>query len=129
MSAQLPHSERAFVPDDKILNYLLSEDHPVGRHKAKLFIRYGFTRDNWHILRDCLLQHGRANPVVSAEPNPYGTRYIVEGVMQTPSQRPLILRTVWFIEYETESPRLITAYPIHTQDNRGIIDAEDNRSD
>lgn len=129
MFAQLPYAESAFVPQEKILDYLLSEEHPFGRHKAKLFLRYGFTRENWQIFRDHLLRHGRTNPVVSVEPNPYGVRYIVEGVVETPSGRPLVLRTVWFIENESESPRLITAYPLRSRRNSGIIDDEDNSRD
>ncbi|MGH7100330.1 MAG: DUF6883 domain-containing protein [Stellaceae bacterium] len=36
--AQLPFSDRAFVEEKKIQEYLLNPDHPVGGSKAKFFI-------------------------------------------------------------------------------------------
>ena len=34
---QLPGAERAFINPPKLLDYLLSPEHPVGRTKARFF--------------------------------------------------------------------------------------------
>ena len=34
------------------------------------------------------------------EPSPFGTRYVVEGIMTAPDGRSPLIRTVWFIRNE-----------------------------
>jgi len=53
---KLPNLERAFVRPEKITRYLLSVDHPVGRHKARFFIDFGFSLSFWQQLETALLQ-------------------------------------------------------------------------
>ena len=43
----LPNASQALVERQKLLGYLLSMTHPDGRTKAELFVRFGFTADNW----------------------------------------------------------------------------------
>jgi hypothetical protein len=56
----LPNADRAVVEDAKVRDYLLSATHPVGRFKAVFFVALGFSADRWELLRDTLLDLGRA---------------------------------------------------------------------
>lgn len=89
---KLPNHDRALVPREKIVNYLLSPSHRDGRGKAAFFSRFGFTPESWHTLAGALLRHAARHEVAKAEATPLGTRYVIEG--------------------ELETPRLATAYPL-----------------
>lgn len=108
----LPNAEHARVDRDKITDYLLSEEHPDGRSKAFFFQRFGFHIDLWAVFADALRRHGLANPVTVVCEATYGTRYVVEGEVETPDGRNPRVRTVWIVERGTTVPRLVTAYPV-----------------
>jgi hypothetical protein len=85
----LPNAPDARVEKDKILGYLLNEDHPDGRHKAALFRRFGFRRAAWDTLRRALRNHAVRHEVSSVHEFSYGAKFVVEGLIDTPSDRPL----------------------------------------
>ena len=43
----VPNADRALVPPAKLIDYLLSFEHPVGRTKAALLSRFGFAPEEW----------------------------------------------------------------------------------
>jgi hypothetical protein len=94
---QLPGADNAVVPRGKLLEYLLSASHPVGRHKATFFRAYGFTPDRWQALVDALVRHANANPVAHTEETPFGTKYTVEGPLESPDGRDPAVRGIWFV--------------------------------
>jgi len=108
---RLPNARGARIDQDKILHYLLNDNHPDGRHKAFVFKKFGFQRSEWWVLRNALRNHPLHHPVVTSESSSFGTKFIIEGPVATPSGRLLDLRTVWMINVDAETPRLITAYP------------------
>lgn len=88
---KLPNVESAVVPEAKITGYLLSTTHRDGRHKAVFFLSFGFAVGDWQALAAALLRHAEEHEVAKAENTPFGTRYVVEGTMETPSGRtPMI---------------------------------------
>ena len=107
---KLPNYENAIVPDSKITEYLLSETHRDGRHKAAFFQAFGYQKSVWQRLRDDLLLLTKLD-VALVEQSPFGTRYIIEGIIQTPDGRTADVRTGWFIESGSDVPRLATSYP------------------
>ena len=107
----LPNFENAEIPEDKIVNYLLSESHPSGRYKAEFFKIFGFNKNSWHVFKKALLNHIQENNVIESSRTPFGVRYVVEGPMNAPDGRFPRIRSVWFIEYNAENPKLVTAYP------------------
>jgi hypothetical protein len=109
---KLPQHERALVPREKIAEYLLSETHADGRHKATFFTHFGFVREFWETLAEALRQHAAAHEVARVEDSPFGTRYVVEGIITTPGGRTPLLRSVWFIRHGEDVPRFVTAYPL-----------------
>jgi|SRR5438093_2711724 len=76
------------------------------------FSRFGFRLENWVVLADALRKHGVSYPVVKSVESPYGTRYALEGELESPDGRNPRVRTIWIIEKGAEIPRLITAYAI-----------------
>jgi hypothetical protein len=50
--------------------------------------------------------------VVTVVDSAYGTRYSVDGEMQTPSGKQPRVRTVWIHESGSDELRLITAHPV-----------------
>jgi hypothetical protein len=107
---ELPFAHRLRVDKSKILEYLLS--HSNGQGKAAFFLGFGFQPEKWTALAEALSTLAQSNPVVVAVDSPYGTRYSVDGELQTPSGRRPRVRTVWILERDSEEPRLITAHPV-----------------
>ena len=108
---KLPNREQAFVPEQKLTDYLLSQTHPVGKAKAQFFRAVGFDETNVSELEQALLMVARTTEVSGAQQTPHGTKYIIEGDAETPSGRLITLRTVWIIADESDRPRFVTAYP------------------
>ncbi len=107
----LPNAAHARVDRRKITEYLLCPTHPEGASKARFFAGFGFRVEDWQILARALRSHGAAHPVVRVVESAFGTRYTVEGPLETPSGRQPTVRTVWVVDEGSDTPRLITAYP------------------
>jgi hypothetical protein len=108
---RLPYGDRAIVALAKLTEYLLSDTHPVGRSKAHVFRSVGFSLANADQLERALLLLARSEEVVSSSGSPHGTKYVVDGLLTTPSGNMLRVRTVWIIEPGVDAPRLVTAFP------------------
>jgi hypothetical protein len=107
----LLHAESAVVDLRKIDDYLLSLTHSEGRSKARFFISHGFTPGDPGLLVAALLRHAREGKVRLSRRNIFGNIHTVKGSMPTPDGRSPMVESVWIIEFGTEYPRLITAYP------------------
>jgi hypothetical protein len=107
---KLPFGERACVSPSKATDYLLSRTHPVGRGKARTFLAVGFNETNPSELEEALLSLAHTEDVSGVERSVHGTKYVIDGEIETPSGRRLSVRTVWIIEPGTQVPRLVTAY-------------------
>jgi len=109
---KLPNSENAVVPRAKVVDYLLSNTHRDGQHKAAFFKRFGFTVAEWEKLARALREHATEHGVTRVETSSYGQRYIIEGIIRSPDARNPLLRIVWFVESGEDTPRFVTAYPL-----------------
>jgi hypothetical protein len=109
---RLPNAERARVEPAKILNYLLSTRHEDGGSKAKFFVQYGFSWEQWQDFAHALRRHGQSYGVTQVIETSYGPKFVIEGAIETPDGRNPLVRTVWMINYGADAPRLITAYPL-----------------
>ena len=56
---KLPNHEQAVVPRAKIVDYLLSDSHRDGRHKAAFFKRFGYAAESWEGLAQALWERRR----------------------------------------------------------------------
>lgn len=110
---RLPNLENALVEERKVTGYLLSEEMSEG--KAAFFAAFGFTLARWDLLRDALMLHAASYEVVGMVDNPFGTKYLIEGSLQTPDGRNPRVRSVWIVDVGTTTPRLVTAYALKRQ--------------
>lgn len=78
--------------------------------KHSFFAAFGFGPAQEAALASALLRIAREGDA-TAETSPFGTKYLVEGNVRTPTGRTLHLRTVWIVEPSEPRPRLVTAYP------------------
>ena len=108
--ASLPNASVAEVADEKILGYLLAENHPGGRSKARFLKGLGFDEADPQALREALLRIARDGQVVAEVRSRFGTKHIVDGYLQGPAGSAWV-RTVWIVDRGTITPRLVTAYP------------------
>lgn len=108
---KLPNREKAFVPKAKIVDYLLSESHPVGGSKAKFFRAFGFNESNTDLLEQGLLSLAANVEVKQVKEAERGTKYVLVGEVQTPIGRTITIATVWMVELNQSNPRFVTAYP------------------
>ena len=108
---KLPDSEHAVVPTEKLEGYLLSEVHPVGRAKAQFLKNLGYDSTDAGVLAKDLLIIAREQDVSDVQASAFGTKYIIDGMIQTPSGAIVAIRTVWIVEFNNPRPRFVTAYP------------------
>lgn len=108
---KLPNSKNAYVPNEKLIDYLLSETHIDGRTKAKFFRSIGFNEGNISKLEMVLLKVA-TQPVKNISESIHGIKYIIEGEIQSPTGKVAKLRTVWILEPDKKVSRFITAYPV-----------------
>jgi hypothetical protein len=107
----LPHCEKAYVPRQKLTEYMLSETHPVGRSKAQFLRAAGFNERNVDLLERALLAIARGEEVIETVPSSYGEKFVVDGMLATPDGSLLRVRTIWILEHGDNRPRFVTAYP------------------
>lgn len=110
---KLPAHEQAVVPEEKIVNYLLSFTHGDGRSKAKFFSRFGFSADAADLFAEALRRHAAEYDVTEVEQTAFGVSYTIEGELHAPDGRSPRVRVVWFIKNGQTIPTLVTAYPLH----------------
>ena len=108
---RLPFVEQAEMGDRKIRGYLLSHSHSTGHAKARFFSGPGFDAGAPELLREALLLHARTHPVTVSEETRFGSRYVVDDPLESPSGRPARVRAVWFVESGESVVRFVTAYP------------------
>ncbi len=109
---KVPNEDVAVVPRAKVVDYLLSESHFDGRHKAAFFRSFGFAPQDWQELAEALKRHVHQHEIAAEKPSPFGRRFIVEGIMQMPDGRTPLVRTIWFLRSEENRPCFVTAYPL-----------------
>lgn len=107
---KLLNGDRAVVEDAKLLDYILSPTHPIGRHHAALFEELlGITRDNADILRTALLDAAMNTDVTPGHQSAFGPKFEMRLEMAGP-EGPKTVLAVWLIESSADRPRLITCY-------------------
>ena len=109
---KMPGFERAYIEQDKILGYLLSNTHPVGYLKARFFNRLGFDCHSADRFSLALLEIAQTNEVFKVVTGEFGIKYIIHGTLITPLNMPVTIVTVWICEKPNADPRLITTYPL-----------------
>ncbi|WP_409013333.1 DUF6883 domain-containing protein [Dyadobacter sp. CY343] len=108
---KIPNNDQSFVADRKITEYLLSDTHEIGKHKADFFKRFGFKISDLHTFKSALMQHSIDRDIEKTNNSDHGVRYELKCEIKTPDERNPCVVTVWIVEKGQEDPRFITAYP------------------
>lgn len=112
---KLPALEQAYVPETKVVKYLLNLYHAGGgEDKARFFMSFGFTIEQWDRLAQSLLAHAAANDVVSTVETTQGVNFAIDGLLDTPDGRRPRVRSIWTLDTESSAPRFVTAYPVRS---------------
>jgi hypothetical protein len=106
----LPNHENAVIESNKLQDYLLNPEHPVGGNKARVFASaLGFARENWadfeREIRRTLPQY----PAHERPMRPFGREFTVDLPLSGPKGHAVV-RTGWMIDNGFDLPRLTTAY-------------------
>jgi hypothetical protein len=81
---KLPNGDAAQVELEKLEYYCLSNTHPHGKHKARVFSSVlGVTRADAKELRALLRRAARENDAVPGITDEYGTRYVIDFYLGT----------------------------------------------
>ena len=103
--------KEGLVAPEKVRDYLLSREHPVGRFKAVFFLSLGYAREQWSLLAEDLRKHAAEGFVGEGTTGPYGTKYVVRGTLRGPNGRRADVLAVWIVRRGENAPRFVTAYP------------------
>ena len=70
----LKNYEKAIIDPNKVSNYLLSESHPTGKHKAMFFRKFGYSLATYAAFQDEILRLACFGIIVKLEKrNVFGT--------------------------------------------------------
>lgn len=107
---KLPEGEKAIIPEGKLRDYCLNENHPRGQNKARVFRRaLGVTADHPQFLEELIQRSAVEGEAVEFRQDAYGTYYRVELDVEGLNQRER-LRTLWIIRHDEDIPRLVSAF-------------------
>ena len=110
---KMPLADKATVPAEKILVYLLNLQSKDGRGKAIFFRRHGFYEGNWPFLAEQLIELAQREPVFATRINRFGgANHEIRGVIVSPQGRLLEVKSIWFFKVGMLGPRLVTAFKL-----------------
>ena len=103
---------RIVVETAKLRDYCLSDIHPRGRHKARIFrSRLGWTAADARLLRQALLDaaRDRQGEFRAAEADAYGRRYVLDFEIAT-AAGTVRIRSAWIVPAGDDVLRFISCY-------------------
>ena len=113
-----PDFARVVVELEKLRDYCLSDQHPRGRHKARVFrASLGITAADAPSLRDTLIEAVRqhSNEFRPGEADEYGQRYVLDFQM-TMAVGASTIRSAWIVRTSEDVLRLTTCYVLESKD-------------
>ena len=107
---KLPEADRVRIDEQKVRGYLLSQTHPVGRFKARVFAALGFDESSIERFVSELRRIAAGGEVADVEDTEFGRKYTVPGDLKGPAGTAQVL-TVWIQESGQTEVRLVTVRP------------------
>ena len=109
---KVPNAENATIDIRKLRDYCLDENHPIGKHKARLFASaLNLTQENADELRDILLSAVKTTEAELGRQDEFGQRYTVDFEVENDTKQATI-RSGWIIETNSDVPKLTTCFII-----------------
>ena len=110
MPMKLPGGERAVVDIAKLRDYCLNDQHPRGRHKARVFASaLGLTVADVDVLQQALRNAALEGEARETDRDDYGQRYVIDLEMPGP-QGWATVRSSWIILHGEDFPRMTSCY-------------------
>jgi len=106
---KLPNGGRAMVELEKLKAYCLNQNHPRGRHKARVFAAVGIFEEHAELLQQALLEAAQKGDAEAGIPSPYGSRFVVDFDFAHDG-RTVRVRSAWIVRSGEDLPRLTTCY-------------------
>src|SRR5689334_13575915 len=109
--APFPRADEALIEERKLYDYVLCPDHPLGKHKARVFReQLGIERRNWRYLRDRIYVGLQDATEAELKIRPYATVAVVDMDIKGLNDETRRVRTVWETKVLDPRPRLVTAH-------------------
>lgn len=107
---KLPNPHKAVVEIGKLRDYSLNVDHPIGRHKARVFkAALGLTVQQADWLRNRALELAVTDEAGPGSTSAFGDTYVIDAWI-TYKGRTALVRFSWIVEFGTDFPRLTSCY-------------------
>lgn len=109
---RLPNAANAVVDIGKLRDYSLSPEHPVGKHKARVFeSALGLTRNDARWLREEILKIAQTGEAHPGNPSPFGHTFVIDAPLMVRGRSALV-RTARIVEFGMDWPRPVSCYVI-----------------
>lgn len=110
-TVQFINSESIEISPAKLTEYALNPEHPVGKHKAKVFeTTLGYTLDNYQDLIDNVYRNINKFPFSQIGSNDQGKLFRCDIAMSGPNGKTAVVRTGWITENDSGLYRLTTIF-------------------
>lgn len=107
----LPNVEKATINPNKLTEYALNPEHPVGGNKAKVFeSALGYNQSNASGLMEQIYEKLPQNEAILGKLDQYGQRYTVDIPITGPNGNTVNVRTGWIIKTGSDVPELTTIF-------------------
>jgi hypothetical protein len=107
----LPHADAAVLDRAKLVDYLLSPTHAVGRFKARFFNRRGFVAERWTEVEAALRDQHLSQEDEPGRLEPHGQLFTIRAILTGPAGESTVVLSVWFLPAGSSLPRFVTAHP------------------
>jgi hypothetical protein len=108
----LPQHEKAVIPIEKLRDYALDPNHPMGKNKARVFkAALGVERDHADVLSKVLRSTLFRSPAVQGRRSQYGEHWITYHEIVGLSGQPVVVTVAWIYRIEhPDVPLLVSCY-------------------
>lgn len=107
---KIPNHDNAFIDDEKIYGYCLNPEHPIGKHKAKIFeYLLNINQSNGLVLIKALKEAISNNDAIFEKETEHGKYYTLDFYLVRNNYKYTI-RSSWMIRRNEDFPRLISCY-------------------
>lgn len=104
--------EKFHIDIRKLKDYCLNQNHPVGKHKARVFeSQLGIVKSDAQLLKEKIVQEMRNADIVHGIEDQFGKRFSADLSVNIKNRNALV-KTIWILRWGHKSPELVTCYII-----------------